>query len=126
MTFTILVVDDDVTLVNMMKENLEVEGYIVLTAYDGVMAVQAVQECKPHLVIMDFNMPGKGGLDAFHEIRGNREFNAIPVVFLTGEGMNAALNKVSSLPGVSHLVKPVDLDQLNTLTRQILSTQYPE
>ncbi len=119
MSETILVVDDDPALVNLLKEDLEAEGYTIVTGYDGQMAVQAARTTRPDLIILDVHMPMTNGPKAYEVLRSAPETRMIPVIFLTGEPSQ----RVSSVdPGarMAHLQKPVDLEELNALVRQFL------
>ncbi|HVO33117.1 MAG TPA: response regulator, partial [Elusimicrobiota bacterium] len=62
MAYTILVVDDDLTIVQLLKAHLEEEGYVVLAGFDGQMALQLAQTRKPNLIVMDVNMPMTSGV----------------------------------------------------------------
>jgi CheY-like chemotaxis protein len=55
---TILVIDDDPTIVHMLREDLEAEGYRTLEGFDGQTAIQLAKGARPQLIIMDVNMPG--------------------------------------------------------------------
>ena len=61
----ILVVDDEQQLVDLLKENLEREGYEVITANDGDTAIEMTEHQNPDLIILDWMMPGKSGLDVW-------------------------------------------------------------
>jgi DNA-binding response OmpR family regulator len=77
---TILVVDDEPQIVEIVERYLLDEGFHVLRAYDGAAAVSAFDSGKPDLVILDLNMPVMRGLEAFREIRNRSE---VPVIMLT-------------------------------------------
>jgi CheY-like chemotaxis protein len=121
---TILVVDDDPSIVHLLKEDLELEGYSVLLGYDGQMALQQARTARPHLIILDVNMPLLGGLKALEYLRESTETNRIPVLFLTGEATSNVAPKLTMEPRVAHVKKPIDLEDLNSLIRQLLE-KYP-
>jgi two-component system alkaline phosphatase synthesis response regulator PhoP len=77
---TILVVDDEATLVATIKYNLEREGYRVVTAGDGESAVSTARECRPDLILLDLMMPGLNGLEVTRILR--RE-TIVPILILT-------------------------------------------
>ena len=85
MVYTILAIDDDPSIVHLLKENLEQEGYRVLEGYDGQTALQLAQKVKPNLIILDVNMPMINGLKAFEFLRGRADTKNIPILFLSGE-----------------------------------------
>ena len=76
----ILVVDDEVSIVDILKFNLEREGYRALTAYDGYEALEVFEKEAPDLVILDVMMPR---LDGFQVCRKIRETSNVPVIMLT-------------------------------------------
>ncbi len=71
----ILVVDDERNIVELIKYNLEKEGYEVICAYDGIEAVNIAKQDRPDLIILDIMLPGQGGLEVTrilqHEVRKN-------------------------------------------------------
>ena len=124
MAATILVVDDDTSIVHLLKENLEQEGYRVLIGYDGQSALQQARSSKPNLIILDINMPLINGLKALEYLRGLEETKKIPILFLSGESSAKVAPTLSSASRVSHVKKPIDLDDLNSLVRQLLE-EFP-
>jgi len=120
MSKSIVVVDDDESLVFMLKENFEAEGYEVRTGYDGPAVARLVEERKPDLVLMDFNMPGWNGLQALEKLRANPATAKLPVIFLTGEASERLL------PGGGDgytlcFSKPIELDRLNAIIQGFLT-----
>lgn len=78
----ILVVDDERPIAEIIKYNLQKEGYEVQTVYDGEDAIKMVHKMKPELVILDIMLPRKNGLDVLKEIR--MEY-VMPVIMLTAK-----------------------------------------
>jgi CheY-like chemotaxis protein len=122
MSATILVIDDDPSIVHLLKESLQGEGYRVLEGYDGKMAMELATTSHPQLIIMDLNMPGVDGMKALEILRQNPATARIPVVFLTGESSGHLPAGLSALPLVSHLTKPIELDRLNSVVQKVLLT----
>ena len=80
---TILVVDDEVGLIDVLEAYLRDEGYDVLRATDGRAAVDVTLREHPDLVLLDLNLPKISGLDAFREIRAQLN---VPIIMLTSRG----------------------------------------
>jgi CheY-like chemotaxis protein len=120
MTATILLIDDDVHLVQMLKSSLEGEGYHVLTGFDGQMAVNLATTRKPHLIIMDVNMPMTNGLKALEFLRKTPATTQIPVIFLSGEKSGTIYPVIESVQRVAFLKKPLDIEHLLSMIRQYL------
>jgi DNA-binding response OmpR family regulator len=120
----ILIVDDDPAIVNLLKEDLESEGYEVVCGFDGQMAIQLAKSQRPRLIILDVNMPLTSGLHAIESLRSFNETKSIPILVLTGEASRNVYPAIESLPRSAHLKKPIDLDELNSLVRHFLE-KYP-
>src|SRR5258708_18559454 len=98
MVATVLVIDDDTSIVHLLKENLEQEGYRVLEGYDGQMALQLAKTSKPQLIILDVNMPLINGLKALEFLRELPETKNIRVLFLSGESSSHVMPALNSAP----------------------------
>ena len=85
MAISILLIDDDLALLQMLKRALEDEGYGIVLGFDGQMALNLAKTRRPNLIIMDINMPMTNGLKALEFLRKAKETAAIPVIFLSGE-----------------------------------------
>lgn len=79
----IMVVDDEKNIVELVKYNLEKEGYEVICAYDGLQAVDMARAEKPDLIILDIMLPGQGGLEVCRILRKETR---IPVIMATAKG----------------------------------------
>lgn len=79
----ILVVDDDRSIVKVLQGYLEQTGFLVLSAYDGEMALHMLRRERPDLVILDLMMPKRDGWDVTRVIRSDRTLAATPIIILT-------------------------------------------
>ncbi|WP_018306087.1 response regulator [Desulfitobacterium hafniense] len=82
----ILVVDDEEPIQELLKFNLEKEGYQVLMAADGTEALGILEEKQPELVVLDIMLPGISGLEVLNQIRKTPKFVELPVIMLTAKG----------------------------------------
>jgi len=82
----ILVVDDEIHIVELVKFNLEKEGFQVSVAYDGLSALKMVKEARPDLVILDIMLPNLDGLEVCRRLKQDGEFSNIPIIMLTAKG----------------------------------------
>jgi len=115
----IVIVDDDESILFMLKEALSADGYDVRAGSDGQEAMRLVAEFQPQLVILDFNMPGVSGREALQQIRANPATQSLPVMFLTGDPPEKCL------PGggdaiTSCLTKPIALDDFSVAVQKML------
>ncbi len=118
----ILVVDDEPRYVRSIQIYLEAQGYEVLTAQNGQMAVEmAIAEC-PNLILLDIRMPGLNGYEACQRIR---EFSEVPIVMLTAMAEDA--DKVRGLDGGAddYVTKPFSAQELLARVRAVLRRTTP-
>ncbi len=125
MSATILIIDDDPSLVNLLREGLQQEGFKTLEGYDGQAAVYLARTKKPNLILLDVNMPMTNGIRAAEMIRAQQDSQGIPIILLTGEVSAKVFPTVEAMGRVTHIKKPVDLDELLSLIRQTLE-KYPD
>jgi len=112
----VLVVDDERDIVFYLQAVLEDHGFRVMTAFNGLEAIEKIRQQKPDLISLDLIMPGKSGIRFFHELRKNKEWSKIPVLFISGhihetiDGSNLMdLLKDRTLSGpATYLEKPVN------------------
>ena len=83
---TILCVDDEPDILEILKYNLSSEGYNVLTANDGLSAISKAKEIIPNLIIIDIMMPNMDGIEACEKLRADQKFNDTIIMFLTARG----------------------------------------
>jgi len=81
--FSILLVDDEEDIVEFLSYNLTKEGYKVISANNGLKAIEKAKKHRPNLILMDVMMPEMDGINAVHEIRKIDELNDTIIVFLT-------------------------------------------
>ncbi|GAB1612637.1 MULTISPECIES: response regulator transcription factor [Mammaliicoccus] len=83
MSQKVLVVDDEQSIVTLLKYNIEQAGYQVIVAYDGVQALEKVNEEKPDLVVLDVMLPEMDGIEVCKTIRSDK--NQVPILMLTAK-----------------------------------------
>jgi DNA-binding response OmpR family regulator len=83
MTARILVVDDDHSIVNVLRGYLEQSGYVVLTAYDGNSALQTIRQERLDLVVLDLMLPGRDGWALTRLVRADSALAALPIILVT-------------------------------------------
>jgi DNA-binding response OmpR family regulator len=113
----ILIVEDDVDLRSVWRLALQLDGFEVDEAGDGVTALRRLEERLPDLVVLDLGLPALGGLCVQQEIAAQAATRAIPVVIVTGHTDDLSHVDVSCI-----LRKPVGPDQLVTTVRRCLQS----
>jgi diguanylate cyclase (GGDEF)-like protein len=116
----VLMADDQTELLLLMKEMVEAAGFEVSTANDGVEALTAVFENNPDIIVLDYNMPRKDGLEVAQDLKNNPIFAHIPIIIVTGAGDKRTKLKGLSMGIDDYLIKPVDTDELIARIRMIL------
>ncbi len=104
------VVDDEADLLEILTDRLEGEGYEVLTACDGLEALDRVRTTRPTCIILDLKMPRLGGLDALVELR--REAPEAHIVVLTGSPNRPLAEACRARGADDFLLKPFDPHEL--------------
>jgi len=116
----ILVIDDDVAINELIKVNLELSGYSVVQAYDGIKGFALVKQELPSVVILDVMMPDVDGFTVAKRIRENSQTKDIPILMLTA--LSQLNDKVKGFDiGVDdYLVKPFEIEELQVRVRALL------
>lgn len=121
MAKTILIVDDSATMLASVKSNLEIGGFKVETANDGISALNKLKSgVKPDLIITDINMPNMNGIELIQNIRGLPGFRFIPILVLTTESQQGKRDEAKKLGATGWLVKPVGGTDLIKVIKQVL------
>lgn len=121
MSKTILVVDDSATMVMSLKASLEMAGFKVETAGDGVQALTKLKSgVKPDLIITDINMPNMGGMDFIRNARALPGLRFTPILALTTESQQGKRDEAKKLGATGWLVKPVGGTDLVKVIKQVL------
>lgn len=116
----ILVIDDDLAINELIKVNLELAGYKVLQAFDGIKGFALAKQELPSLVVLDVMMPDVDGYTVARRIRKNTETAEVPILMLTA--LSQINDKVKGFDiGVDdYLVKPFDMEELLVRVRALL------
>lgn len=102
----ILVVDDDQTVLQLVKAHLTPNGYQVVTANDGSEGLNKVQSEQPDLIILDVQMPRMDGYTFVQEIKKQKSSRQIPIIVITAK---EAMEEIFKLEGVrEYLTKPFE------------------
>lgn len=125
MAETILIVDDDLDILELLKMNLEPEGYNIHTASDGENAVKSAALNLPDLILLDVMMPHKDGFQVIEELKLMEDTKNIPVILLTARGQTE--DKVQGLDtgADDYITKPFDLPELTARVEAVLARTRP-
>ncbi len=117
MTDKILVVDDEKPIVEILKYNLEKEGYRVITAFDGEAALQMAETENPDVIVLDIMLPGKDGFTVCREIRKHRD---TPIIMLTAREMEVDKILGLELGADDYVTKPFSAREVTARVKAIL------
>ncbi len=122
MSKRILIVDDEPRYLHLLEVNLNTEGYTVVTAADGVQAVDIFSAHPFDLVLLDIMMPR---LDGFAACQRIRQFSNVPIIMLTAKGEEQDRVKGLDLGADDYLVKPFSATELLARVRAVLRRAQP-
>jgi len=110
----ILVVEDDISIREMLTRRLEWEGYQVVAAENGAQAIVRAIEEHPDLILMDMGLPVMNGWQATHRIRSTSATRTIPIIALTAFALSSDRDKCLNAGCDDYETKPVDFARLTT------------
>jgi len=116
---TALVVDDSLSVRTVQERLLGDLGVEVMTATDGLDALEKIREREPDIIFTDLEMPRMNGYDLISTVRSNPAWTAIPMVLVTSRAAQKHLDKALELGCSGFLIKPFTKDHLAAQTRQV-------
>ncbi len=116
----ILVIDDDLTLLSVVKSVLREREFTALLAENGEDGLTKAQSEKPHAILLDRKMPGISGNEVLRQLQKNPETQNIPVVMLTGDNNISEVAKSLELGAEDYIVKPFDNENLIVRLKNVL------
>lgn len=117
---TILVVDDEADLLDLIEYNLQKEGYQVLKAENGQEALKVARQHTPDLILLDVMMPKMNGIETIRELKADKELKNKPVVFLTARGDEKTELEGLDLGADDFLSKPISTAKLLSRIKTVL------
>lgn len=116
----ILIVDDEEHIVELIKYNLEADGFGVLTADNGIDALKIAKQELPQLVLLDIMLPGKNGNDVCKEIRRDAAISNMPVIMITAKGEEVDRILGLELGADDYITKPFSVRELVARVKAVL------
>ncbi len=116
----ILVIDDEMDLVELVKYNLEKEGFLVKGVLDGESGIAAAMRDLPNLVIVDLMLPGIDGLEVCRQLRSDARSAAIPIIMLTGKSAESDRVVGLELGADDYVTKPFSPRELAARVKAVL------
>lgn len=122
MAQTILVVDDEPALRQMLRQMLEIGGYDVEEAQDGLEALDKIDESIPDAVILDVMMPDMDGITVCKQLRANADTAVLPIIMLSGKTQKEAIAEGLAVGANKYLCKPTSFEDLINSLAELLAT----
>lgn len=122
----ILIVDDEHQIREMMEETFEElvdQGVEIITAGNGMEALEAIRQHRPELVFLDVLMPKMNGLEVCKAVRNQLGLRDVHIVMLTTKGQDYENQQVSEVGADQSIMKPLDPDELYDTAMNILRTK---
>ena len=116
----ILVADDDPLMVQLLRTGLRGQGWNVLVAADAMQVGMFAMNQAPDAILLDINMPGGTGVTALKRLKQSVKTSQIPVIVLSGTTDPEIPDTVRAMGAEAFLPKPVDLDEVIRLLRELL------
>jgi two-component system cell cycle response regulator DivK len=116
----VLIVEDNDKNMKLARDVLQAKGYNTIEAVTGEEGVKLAKEKKPDLVLMDIQLPGISGIEAFKQIRADAATNAVPVIALTASVTPTDRTAITAAGFDAFLGKPINLKEFVETVRRLL------
>ncbi len=116
----ILVVDDEVYILQILEFSLGAEGFEVITANNGELAVEKATQAQPDLIVLDIMMPVLDGYETCRRLKRQAETKNIPVILLTAKGREADKKLGFDVGAVDYIIKPFSPNRLISRIEEII------
>jgi two-component system, OmpR family, phosphate regulon response regulator PhoB len=122
---TVLIVEDEMAIVTLLKYNLEREGFRVLSTGDGEEAVTMVKENKPDIIVLDWMLPSMSGVDICKQLRWSPDTKTIPIIMLSARGEEGDRVRGLDAGADDYVVKPFSPAELVARIRAVFRRFRP-
>jgi len=121
----VLVVEDEAPIVELLRYNLEKSGYAVSVAADGEEALLQVAENPPDVILLDWMLPKKSGIEVCRQLRARQDTQTLPIILLTARGEEADRIHGLDTGADDYIVKPFSLKELEARLKAVLRRSHP-
>ncbi len=119
----ILVVDDEIYIVHILEFSLTMEGFNILTAFDGDEALRVIERERPDLVVLDIMMPKLDGYEVCRRLRKDERFANLPVILLSAKGRSIDREVGLQAGADDYITKPFSPRKLVEKIRELLERE---
>ena len=117
----VLGADDDPSILEILKLGFRTKGYEVITASDGKSAIQAIEQSRPDLLVLDIEMPHLTGIEVLRHLR--KDWPALPVVIMTAHGTISLAVEAMKEGATEFITKPFEMEQLLLVIQKALERE---
>lgn len=118
----VLIVEDNPDVQGLLRTLLEIKGFSVVTADDGVAALKLLAGSLPDIIITDLMMPRLDGIELIHRVRTTAAFRHLPIIAMSAYG-SGSMSAAKAIGANATIRKPTGFDRLAELIRELLSNQ---
>jgi light-regulated signal transduction histidine kinase (bacteriophytochrome) len=119
----ILLVDDNLENIELLKVILEKDGYEIVFASNGEQALEMTSKLNPKLILLDIMMPGIDGFETCQKLKENKTTREIPVIFISAKNMSEDIVKGFEVGGLDYITKPFNASEVRRRVKTHLQTQ---
>ena len=116
----ILLVEDDPEVRQFLQTALEMEGYSVLTAPNGVKLISNIRVDRPDLILLDIMLPWVDGYELCKAIKAHPEYRKIPVIFVSARNTPDEIKAGLACGADDYIPKPIDLEHFSAVVRRLI------
>lgn len=118
---SILLVDDEPNLRELLRQMLELGGFDVVEAEDGLDAVEQLKQMTPSVMVLDVMMPKLDGVTLCKKLRASTRFATLPIIMLSGKTQHRAVQEGLAAGANRYLCKPITVDELIQSVKDVLA-----
>ena len=116
---TVLVVEDDPTILQLLEVNFEMEGFTVVRAEDGALGLEAARRSRPDVIVSDVMMPNMSGVEMVAELKADETTADIPIILLSAKAQGGDIRQGIDAGADEYVTKPFEpldlIDRVNAL-----------
>lgn len=116
----ILIIEDEVNIFELIRFNLEAQGYVVDGWHQGTGAIEKIKEVKPSLIILDLMLPGQDGISICREVRADKQIAKTPIIMLTARSEEFDRVLGLEMGADDYMVKPFSVKELSARIKAVL------
>jgi DNA-binding response OmpR family regulator len=120
--FKVMVVDDEMDIVKLVKISLEMANFEVIEAYSGKQALEKAQTTVPDIFLLDIMMPEMDGYEVCRRLKAQEATRNVPVVMLTAKGLKGDAEQGLKVGAADYILKPFDPYELGEQIHEILDS----